>query len=156
MLTMQHDLVFSIYCMKDPRDFLRQTSPDILPVEESSFYIWQTLLFGCHPPLYIPEINIQHQTNLWRLQGWLETPATWSYTQLNSSGVECETWLLLIPLGLEGTFRKTSHFCLFSSSAPCPCQQIMTPCTPEPGVNESELSRPTGPLSIGLPAGIQQ
>jgi hypothetical protein len=39
MLTMQHDLLFSICCIQDPRDFLQRTSPDILSVKESSFYI---------------------------------------------------------------------------------------------------------------------
>jgi len=42
MLTVQHDLMFSLRCMYDHRDVLRKTSPDVCSVEEWPFDILKT------------------------------------------------------------------------------------------------------------------
>jgi len=39
MLTVHHDMMFSVCFMYDPRDFLRQTSADVLSVKECTVLI---------------------------------------------------------------------------------------------------------------------
>lgn len=41
-LNIQHDLIFSIWFMKDPRDILRQTSPGVVSIDECAFHLFHT------------------------------------------------------------------------------------------------------------------
>jgi len=50
MLTIHHFKIFKVCFMRDPRDFLRQTSEDVLSVKECGVDISQTRDFGCHSP----------------------------------------------------------------------------------------------------------
>jgi len=52
-LTIQQELIVSICFMYYPRDYLRQTSADILSLRECTIYIWQSWDFGCHKPQLI-------------------------------------------------------------------------------------------------------
>jgi len=45
-LTVQHDWIVSLSFRHYPRDLLRQTSADILSLEECHIYIWQSSYFG--------------------------------------------------------------------------------------------------------------
>jgi len=57
-LTVHHHWMFSLCFMEDPRDVLRQTSPDIISIEELSLYILQTWDFSSCSPQIIP-LNTQ-------------------------------------------------------------------------------------------------
>jgi len=54
MLTIQHDRMFSVCFMVNPREALGHTSPDVLPVEECPFCIFQSRDFSCCSPLFTP------------------------------------------------------------------------------------------------------
>jgi len=54
MLTVQHNLIFSLCFMKDPGDFLRQTSPVYLSIEEFPSDMIQQWDLCCHSCLCIP------------------------------------------------------------------------------------------------------
>jgi len=60
MLTVHHDMKFSVCFMSDPRDFLRQTSADVLYVKECtiSITLWRDF-GGCS--LWLIPVN-QHTT----------------------------------------------------------------------------------------------
>jgi len=66
--------------------------------------------------------NIQHRTNLLQIAGRLESCATCSYTQQDSSCVECARWLLCIPFWPKDNyiFLRTAHFFSLSSSSGLP------------------------------------
>jgi len=102
--------------------------------------------------------NIQHQTDSLQIAGLLETPATCSYTQADSSWVELPSWQLVSLFWLEANyiFLRTSHFCWISSSSPFPRQQVMATQTPQRGESGSESSEMTGASSSVSLDGTQQ
>jgi len=53
-LTVQHDWIISVGFFYYPGDFLRQTSADILSLEEHPISIYQSSDFGCRTPILIP------------------------------------------------------------------------------------------------------
>jgi len=61
--TVQHDLIDFVSFMKYPRDFLRQTSADIVSLKDFPVYIWQSGDFGCGTLLFIPVQK--HKTSDW-------------------------------------------------------------------------------------------
>jgi len=75
--------------------------------------------------------------------------ATWSSTAQDSLGVECASWLLLIPFWLEANyiFLMTSHFCSLSSFSQSPHQQIMAQGKPHKRDGGSDSSWTTGTSS---------
>jgi len=54
-LTVQYDLIVIVSFMHYPGDILRQTSADILSLEENAIYIWQSCDFGCRTLQFILE-----------------------------------------------------------------------------------------------------
>ena len=100
----------------------------------------------------------QCQTDLLQITRRLESSATCSYKQLDSSWVEHASWLLLIPLWLEDNyiFLRTIHIVSLSSPSPFPLHQIMAPRTPHPGVSRSQSSWLTDALSNIPPSKTQQ
>jgi len=54
MLTVHHDMMFSICIMFDPRDFWRQTSADVLSDEECTIFITETRAFDGRSLWFIP------------------------------------------------------------------------------------------------------
>jgi len=61
-LNIQHDLIFSIWFMKDPRDILRQTSPGVVSIDECAFHLFHTWEFSCCWPQFIT-VNKQETSN---------------------------------------------------------------------------------------------
>jgi len=66
--------------------------------------------------------NTKHRTDLVHSAGWLETPATGTYMQQDSSCVERASWLLRIPFWLAANyiFLRTSHLLSLSCSSGLP------------------------------------
>jgi hypothetical protein len=62
-LMVQHDFIVSISFVHYPRDNLRQTSADILSLEQCPIYSWQSCDLGWHTPWVIP-VN-KHTTSDW-------------------------------------------------------------------------------------------
>jgi len=58
ILTVNHDFMVSVWFVWYPGDVLRQTSPNVLSVESSPLYIYQTWDFSCYSSHYIP-VNTQ-------------------------------------------------------------------------------------------------
>lgn len=108
-----------------------------------------------YSPLYT---NIQHQTDILQMAGPLETPATCSNTQQDSSWVDCASWLSLIPFRLEANYilLMTSHFIWLSSSSLIPKQQIMAPQGPDRGASGTKLRWLMGASANVPPTGTQQ
>jgi len=103
-------------------------------------------------------MNKQHWTNLLQIARPLKSPATYHYTQMEQTWVECASRLSFIPFWLVAyyIFFRTFH-CSLSSSSPFPQQQDMAPDTPRRGVIESESCRTTGaPVYAPLPETQQQ
>jgi len=48
MLSILHDLIFCICFIEEPGDLIGQTSPHVLSVKESHFYILLTSDVSCH------------------------------------------------------------------------------------------------------------
>jgi len=108
--------------------------------------------------LYVSQYtNKESWTNLLHLTEWLETPATSSYEQSDSSLVEHASWLLLILFRLEANYilLRTSHIISLSSSLPLPEQRNLARRTPPQGASRCESSRPTGAWSNPPPASTQ-
>jgi len=102
--------------------------------------------------------NIQHLADSLQIPGLLETPATGSYTQADSSWVECPSWRSVSLFWLEANyiFLRTSHFFLLSSSSPFPHQQVMTTQTPQTGESGFESSETKGASFNASLQGTQQ
>jgi len=81
MLITQQYLKFSICFMYDPGDFLRQTSPDDLLVEDFHSNLLNQWDFGCCSHLFIGVNRKSHQTGLVHIARRLETHATCSCSQ---------------------------------------------------------------------------
>jgi len=64
--------------------------------------------------------NKQHRTDLLQIAGPLNSAATGSYVQYDSSWIECIRWLSLMLFWLVTIYilLRTSHFFLFSSYSP--------------------------------------
>jgi len=53
-LTVHHDLIVSVSFMYYPSDSLRQTSADVLSLEQCPIYSLQSCDFGCRTPQFNP------------------------------------------------------------------------------------------------------
>jgi len=157
MLTVCHNMIVRMYFVLDPGNVLRQTSPDILPVEEFAFYIYQTWDISCRSLQCIPANKETNQTNVLQIAEPLKSPATCSYTQPDKTWVDCASRLSFIPLWLEAyyIFLSTLHFSL-SSSSPFPQQQVMAPQTPQISEIKSQSSWTMGTSSNAPLAETQQ
>jgi len=102
--------------------------------------------------------NLQHRTNSLQIAGLLETPATCSYTQADSSWVERPSWRSVSLFWLEANyiFLRTSHFFWLSSCTPFPHQQFMASQRPQTDKSGSESSETMGTLSNVSLEGTQQ
>jgi len=87
--------------------------------------------------------NTQHWTVLQQITGWLQTPATYSFTWYDSSWVGCDSCLFLITFWREAyyIFLRTSNFFSISPSSPYPDKQIIATQTPQPGESKSKSSK---------------
>jgi len=118
IITVHHSLMISMWFMLDPVDVLRQTSPDILSVEDCPLYIYQTRDFSCRSwkcsPLNIPTIS----DRLTAIRRNIRIPC--SYTQLGSTWMEYASWLSHIQFWLvaNNIILIASHFLSLSPSSP--------------------------------------
>jgi len=64
MLTGQHGLIDSVSFMYYPWDYMRQTSADVLSLEQCTEFRCQSCAVGWRTPQFIPAANKQHQTDL--------------------------------------------------------------------------------------------
>lgn len=55
ILTVQHDLIFSMCFMKDLIEGMEHILTDVCSVELCTAYIYEISEFGCHPLLFIPQ-----------------------------------------------------------------------------------------------------
>jgi hypothetical protein len=58
MLTIHYNLMVSVWFMEDTRNDIRQTSPDVLSIQECPYYIYETWNFSCCL-LYCVPVNKQ-------------------------------------------------------------------------------------------------
>jgi len=161
ILTIQHYMMCSVCFMWDPRDFLRQISPDVLSIEECGVYISQTCEFGGGSHLVIP-------VNLHTTSDWLGTnhrmvrilcnlklyAAGFVLSRMCKSAVTHFSLTLSylyiaqdFPLLVIIIFLRTSQFFSLSSSSSFPHQQMMAPQTTLQSTSRSESSRTVGASS---------
>ena len=108
----------SVWFMHDPGDVIRQTSPDILAIEECPFYIYHKWDICCRSSRWIPANKQTTSDRRTAHRGTVGIPC--SYTQPDSAWIEGASWLSLIPFWLLGNYRifRTSHFFSWSCSSP--------------------------------------
>jgi len=68
-LTIQHDLIVSVSFMSYPEENLRQTSADILSLEQWPIYIWQSCHFGCRTMHFIAVYKHNIRPTYFKLRG---------------------------------------------------------------------------------------
>jgi hypothetical protein len=157
MLTVHHNLMVSVWFIQDPGDVLKQTSPDVLSVEECPFSIYQTSDFS-HHSLQCIFVNIQTTAN--RLTANRRT-----------MGIRCKLQQYAAGLSLNRTCKlAVTHFVLtgkyryITQGFPhlfviifltFPQLQVTAPPEPQPGAIGSKSRWMTGTSSDAPPAGTQ-
>jgi len=155
-LTVQHDMIGSMCFVWDPGDVLRQTSPDVLSIDEFLFCMYQTWDISSCSLECVPENKQTKNIG----PTYCKSRDGWSHPQLAAIRsrviLECASWLSFIPLWLVAyyIFLRTFHFSL-SSSSPFPQQQVMAAQSPQPSGTQSEPSRTTG-ASSNVPLAVTQ
>jgi len=123
MLSVHLDWMVSVWFLWDPGDVFRRTSSDVLSIEECPFYIHQKCIITCHSSLCNADNKQTRSDRLSAHPGTVGIPSSYtqcSYTQPDSAWMEGAIWLSLIPFWLVANciVFRTSHFFLWSSSAP--------------------------------------
>jgi len=123
MLTVHYDSMVSMWFMYNPGDIWRQTSPDVLSVEECSLYIYQSWDIGCLSWQCIPVNTQTISDQLTTHHGTVGMPCSHpqcSHLQPDSAWIDGACWLSLIPFWLVANYKifSTSHFFSWSSSSP--------------------------------------
>jgi len=115
MLTTHHDLMVSMWFMKDPGDVFRQTSWDVLSLEWCPLYIYQTWDISCRSlqciPVNKPTTLEWHNVNC----GTFGIPSCYmqcSYRQPNSAWIGGASRLSIILCWHVANYIifRTSHF----------------------------------------------
>ena len=78
MLTTKHDFIFSVSLMHDPGELLRETSPDVPPLDECLAFFWNSRDFGCREPIFMPQNKQTTFDRLTALPGMVGKPSNLS------------------------------------------------------------------------------
>jgi len=98
-LAVQHDWIVNVSFLHYPGDYLRQTSADILFLEECHIYIWQSWECGCHTPQFVPG---KKQTTLDRRTAHHETVGNPCNLQSYAAGfMLCKTYKLAATYSIQ-------------------------------------------------------
>jgi len=118
MRTIHYDWMANEWFMSDPGNVLRQTSPDVLSIEECPFYLYQHWDISCHSSRWIPVTKGTTADWLTATGGTVGIPC--SYTQPDPARIEGARWLSVVPLWLGANYSifSTTHLVSWSSSLP--------------------------------------
>ena len=83
-LILRHDLIVSVSFMYYPRDYLRQTSADVISLEQCPIHRHQSSIPAAVQHNFSLLTNKQNWTNILHISGLCETPASCRYMQQDS------------------------------------------------------------------------
>jgi len=124
MLTVHHDMIFSVCSISDPKDSWEKHQQMSFPAKNVAILSPKTEISAVVHLEFSLQTKTQHRTGLVQIAWRLAIRATSSYAQQDSSCVEQASLLLRMPFWLEANyiFLRSSHFISLSSSSLLPAK----------------------------------